>query len=164
MKKLLLSLSLLTFLVGWHNPQTPKREVSFSQKEMLTLINKARSQGHRCGKNDQPAAPPLQWNDDLAKAAKKHANDMARRDFFDHVNPDGWDTARRVERESYRWQTVGENIAMGPGSTSEAMRGWLNSAGHCTNIMLSDFTEMGAAISNDGRYWVQVFAAPAGKR
>ena len=29
------------------------------------------------------------WSDDLAAVARHHSADMARRDFFDHVNPDG---------------------------------------------------------------------------
>jgi uncharacterized protein YkwD len=40
----------------------------------------------------------------------------------------------------------------------EAMKEWLNSPGHCTNIMNPAFTEMGAWIS--GLYWTQVFAQP----
>ncbi len=31
----------------------------------------------------------LDWRDDLATIAQAHSRDMATRDFFDHVNPDG---------------------------------------------------------------------------
>ena len=45
-----------------------------------------------------------------------------------------------------------------------AVQGWLNSPGHCANIMSPTYTEMGTAFAvNDksgaGIYWVQVFGA-----
>ncbi len=163
MKKLLTIALLLTILTGWHNPQNLKVKASFDRNEMVKLVNKARASKHKCGGNSYTAAPALKWNQSLARAAQKHADDMARRNFFDHENPDGEDAARRIEHENYRWRTVGENIAKGPRSTAEVVEGWLNSPGHCSNIMNKNFTEMGAALSNDGQYWVQVFAAPAGK-
>ncbi len=161
MKKLLSSLILLTFLAGWNNPQSHKEKVSFDGDEMLRLVNKARASKHKCGGKSYAPAQPLKWSQSLTRAAQKHANDMARRDFFDHENPDGEDAARRIERENYRWRTVGENIAKGSRNTAEVVEGWLNSPGHCGNIMNKEFTEIGAALSKDGQYWVQVFAAPA---
>ena len=38
---------------------------------------------------DLPAKHPLQWNNQLAKAAQFKAEDMANRNFFGHVNPEG---------------------------------------------------------------------------
>ena len=36
------------------------------------------------------AVPRLVWSDELAQAAEKKALDMATRDYFDHVDPDGY--------------------------------------------------------------------------
>lgn len=89
---------------------------------------------------------------------------MADNDFFDHTGSDESTVVVRVEREKYLWRAVGENVAMGPRSVPQAVEGWLDSPGHCSNIMNGDFTEMGAALSHNGQYWVQVFAAPRGSR
>ena len=65
----------------------------------------------------------------------------------------------------YQEKLVGENIAYGPESVEEVVRGWLDSPGHCENIMDPRFAEMGIAystgqISRHGLYWVQVLAEP----
>ncbi len=39
----------------------------------------------------------------------------------------------------------------------KVIEGWLNSSGHCKNIMNGSVTEMGIATSGD--YWTQVFAS-----
>ena len=36
------------------------------------------------------AVPKLVWSNELAQAAEKKALDMATRDYFDHVDPDGY--------------------------------------------------------------------------
>ncbi len=45
------------------------------------------------------------------------------------------------------------------------MKSWLESPGHCENIMEPRFTEMGVAFAlapdqNPNIYWTQVFATP----
>jgi uncharacterized protein YkwD len=49
-------------------------------------------------------------------------------------------------------------------SADRAVQGWLDSPGHCANIMAPNYGEMGAAFavnpqSKPGVYWVQVFGA-----
>ncbi|WP_462319503.1 CAP domain-containing protein [Marinilabilia sp.] len=160
MKNLVLAILFLLpgYLVCAQSPEEPT--VEFNQKEMLEMINEARMEKRRCGGSRHDAVKPLQWDEKLANAAQKHADDMANNDFFDHTGSDKSSVVDRIEREKYLWRTVGENVAMGPRSVGEAVQGWLDSPGHCSNIMNGDFTEMGAALSHDGKYWVQVFAAP----
>ncbi|NLO78992.1 MAG: CAP domain-containing protein [Xanthomonadaceae bacterium] len=58
----------------------------------------------------------------------------------------------------------GENIAAGQRSVAEVMQDWLQSAGHCANIMNPLHAELGAAAAVSGTdariYWAQVFARP----
>ena len=73
--------------------------------------------------------------------------------------------ARLVRAVGYKEKLVGENIAYGPESLDEVMRGWLDSPGHCENIMDPRFAEMGLALAagqgaRHGLYWVQVLAQP----
>jgi uncharacterized protein YkwD len=133
--------------------------------EVLQLVNAARGVARRCGSSTQAAVPPVRLNALLNQAALAHAQDMLRYDYFDHIGHDGSSPAQRVDAIGYRHRLVGENIALGPETAQEAVRGWLSSPGHCENIMDPRFTELGVAFaanrSGEPRiYWVQAFAAP----
>jgi uncharacterized protein YkwD len=58
-------------------------------KQLLNLINAARSQPRQCGTQAFSATTPLSWNDDLAGAANSHTRNMANGNFFDHLDHDG---------------------------------------------------------------------------
>jgi uncharacterized protein YkwD len=131
----------------------------------LQLINDARAHGARCGNREFKPAPPVKLSSTLAGAAQGHAADMALYDYFEHLDRDGRSPADRVRATGYRETLVGENIAYGPKSAEEVVQGWLDSPGHCENIMDPRFAEMGIAYaagraSRHGLYWVQVLAAP----
>ncbi len=121
--------------------------------------NKYRSMGTRCGNQYFPPVEPVVWNTQLAEAAQLHSDDMSENQFFDHTGTGGSTLASRVDKVGYRFRTIGENIAMGETQTEViVVEGWMNSPGHCRNIMNGSFTEMGVARS--GIYWTQVFGRP----
>ena len=121
--------------------------------QMLAEVNALRASGCRCGSRWMPPAPPLRWNDLLARAAQRHANDMHNNDFFNHRGSDGSEMSRRVSEAGYAWRAVAENIAWGYSDVNTVVQGWKDSPGHCENMMSGDYTEMGGAQA--GRYWVQ---------
>lgn len=126
---------------------------------LVELVNKNRSNGARCGSEYFPPVGPVSWNDELTAAAQIHSNDMHANSFFSHTGSDRSTLADRVNRIGYKYSTIGENIAMGETQTEElVIEGWMNSPGHCRNIMQGRFTEMGVARS--GIYWTQVFGRP----
>lgn len=134
-------------------------------RKVLDHVNRARAQARRCGDRSFAPAPPLTWNQQLGQAALAHSNDMATHRYFSHQGRDGSDAARRAERAGYKWRRIGENIATGQGAPEQAVKGWLDSPGHCANLMQPEFSEMGAAyaINQDSEttiYWTQVFGAP----
>lgn len=140
-------------------------EMDAYQAELLKLVNAARSEGRMCGSASYAAADPLTYSCVLEQAAQAHSEDMATNDFLSHTGSDGSSVSERVTVEGYAWRAVGENVAEGYASPADVINGWLDSAGHCANIMNPDFTEFGAAridsSSADGRsFWTQVFAAP----
>ena len=131
----------------------------------LQLVNDARARGSRCGARQFAPAPPLTLSGTLAGVAFGHAADMAQHNYFEHEDPAGHSPADRVRAVGYHEKLVGENIAYGPESVDEAVQGWLDSPGHCANIMDPRFVEMGIAFSSGraerhGLYWVQVLAEP----
>lgn len=111
---------------------------------------------------------PLRWNPQLSIAAERHARAMADRLFFDHVDPDGRGVAQRAAASGYRFRVVGENLAAGQDSLDEAMQDWLQSEGHCRNLLDERFVEFGIARvaghrADDpyGVYWTLVLGRPS---
>ncbi|MBC7771516.1 MAG: CAP domain-containing protein, partial [Pyrinomonadaceae bacterium] len=116
---------------------------------LTELVNRARAnpmaEGARLGidltvgLNSQELArlvpqEPLALNSALTLAARAHSLDMANRDFFDHVNPDGDDPTDRAQATGY-FGTAGENIAAGYDSLDAVHAGWLESLGHRLNVL-----------------------------
>jgi uncharacterized protein YkwD len=131
----------------------------------LQLVNQVRARGARCGERSFGPAPPVKLSEALAGVAFGHADDMARHNYFEHEDLTGHSPAERVRAVGYQEKLVGENIAYGPKSADEVVQGWLDSPGHCENIMDPRFAEMGIAFaaghaSKRGLYWVQLLAAP----
>jgi uncharacterized protein YkwD len=131
----------------------------------LALVNEVRARGTRCGAKSFAPAPPLNLSGTLGTVALGHASDMAQHSYFEHQDLSGHSPADRVRAVGYKEKLVGENIAYGPQSVDEVMRGWLDSPGHCENIMDPRFVEMGVALAQGqgtrhGLYWVQLLAEP----
>ena len=113
---------------------------------------------------------PLVHDDALRRVARRHSQDMLRRNFFDHVNPDGLDPFDRMAEESIEFFAAGENIAWNRGYAEPdvvAVTGWMNSDGHRRNILNATYTHagLGAAYDEASGSWffTQLFALPAGR-
>ena len=133
------------------------------RQEMLDQINAARARGRVCGGQAQPPTSAVAWNDILFSASARHSQDMAQRNYFAHLSPEGISAAQRVTAEGYAWSAVGENIAAGSGSVSAVLAGWLASDGHCRNIMNPVFAEVAVACVQSSSsawssYWTMVLA------
>jgi uncharacterized protein YkwD len=152
------------------SPRAPAPRIATAAElatQALELVNGVRAHGARCGGRLFAAAPPLVLSGTLANVAFGHAADMAEHDYFEHRDLNGQSPADRVRAVGYREKLVGENIAYGPKSVEEVVQGWLDSPGHCENIMDARFAEMGIASAagrsgRHGLYWVQVLAEPQG--
>ena len=109
-------------------------------QRLLELTNQARVSGATCGDQVFAPAPVLTWNPKLYQAALAHAVRMASANFFAHIDPsDGSGEWERMVRAGYAPSASGENIAAGDSSPEGTVRGWLESPGHCANIMSADF-------------------------
>jgi uncharacterized protein YkwD len=131
---------------------------------VVDLVNDARSHARRCGRERFAAAPPLSVSRKLNEAAADHARDMMKKKYFEHRGSDGSQPKDRVLRAGYKSRLTGENIALGPESAEEVVAGWLDSPGHCANIMDPRFQEIGVGLATGRKrgqiYWVQNFGAP----
>lgn len=120
--------------------------------QVIALVNTERAAAG-CG--------PLKDNAQLRTAAQGHSDDMARRDFFSHTNPDGADPGKRTTAAGYRWSTYGENIAKGQQTPAQVMDSWMKSQGHRENILNCSFKDLGVGIhqGDGGPWWTQNFGA-----
>jgi uncharacterized protein YkwD len=127
------------------------------RRKMLALVNRERSSRR---------LPPLRESGILDAAAQAHADDMIRRSFYSHENPDGASALDRAHGAGYLPVVVGENIAEGQSSVEEVMQGWMESPRHRGEILSSTMKEigMGVAFGKNGRgweiVWVQNFGVP----
>ena len=140
-------------------------EVDRYQAAMLERVNAARATARSCGAEAFAAAQPLSYNCPIEGAAVSHSNDMAAHNFFSHIGSDGLRVGARVTATAYNWSVVGENIAGGYDDVETVMAAWLESPGHCRNIMDPRFTEFAvyrvdATNADYANYWTQVFATP----
>src|SRR4051812_10732675 len=121
--------------------------------DLLMAHNRERSEAGK---------PALEFDELLAKAAAIQARDMAAHDKMSHEGSDGSTPADRVQRTGYKFQSTGENVAMGYRDTESLMKGWMESPKHRANI-LGDFTQIGVAKAEapDGTpYWAVEFGRP----
>jgi uncharacterized protein YkwD len=101
-------------------------------------------------------------------AAFDHAQDMARRGYFDHFGPGGSSPTTRYQRRNTAGQRVirvTENIARGNGTTPEsALRMWLDSSGHRKHLVGTEMNHIGVGVANGScffgacTYFVQCFS------
>jgi uncharacterized protein YkwD len=135
------------------------------QAEIMRLVNEARASSRYCGSTLYPAASPLKWNAQLFNAAAGHSSDMAGKNYFSHTGLDGSTFSQRITAAGYAWKTAGENIAAGQSSIQSAMNGWLQSPGHCANIMKASYVDVGVSCAQNSAstyklYWTMELAAP----
>jgi len=102
--------------------------------------------------------PVLKWDQHLAAVARRHSTDMARREFFDHVNPDGDDPFDRMRHAGIHFTSAGENLAWGQATGAQVFEGWMNSRGHRHNLESRDYTRIGIALYR--RRWTCLLSRP----
>lgn len=101
----------------------------------------------------QKGIKPYLYAKDAADVAYNHSVDMAKRDFFDHVTPDGKTPAHRFTDAGLSPSMVSENIAAGYLNGFDAHTGWINSKGHRENL-LRPMTYLGVGVYFGGNYGI----------
>jgi len=144
------------------------------EDEVLRLVNENRAKGWNCDTEGMfPPAGPLTMIQTLRCSARLHSKDMADRMYFAHDNPDMENPGTRMKEAGYVGRGWGENIARGQRTPAEVVMGWMDSDGHCSNIMNASFNQIGvgyfAGMSTNPRYnselyWTQNFGAAATPR
>ncbi len=112
--------------------------------------------------------PPLTPDRELVDVARARSQDMAAKDYFDHIPPDGCNFLCIMDnrRAGHAW--AGENIAWNNWPWSEtaehAVKIWENSPPHLENILNCHYTRFGTGVaeSPDGKiYYTMIFEGNA---
>ncbi|MFG2820014.1 CAP domain-containing protein [Kitasatospora sp. NPDC048365] len=95
----------------------------------------------------------------LQAAAQAHAADTAARNYYEHNTPEGLDPGDRMQKAGYGFGAWGENIHQNPKNAAAAMKGWMESSGHRSNILNCAFKDIGVGVDlgSNGPWWVQDF-------
>jgi uncharacterized protein YkwD len=89
--------------------------------------------------------PPLEWNDALAVAARRHASEMASKDTLSHQFPGEPSLPSRVKQAGAHFVWLSENVALGP-NASIIHAEFVKSPPHRANILDTDMNVMGIGI------------------
>ncbi|MCA1613943.1 MAG: CAP domain-containing protein [Acidobacteria bacterium] len=127
---------------------------SFEQRAFALVNAERRERGQE----------PLRWDAEASRVAREHSENMARRNFFSHTDPDGADYVRRAAAGGVTgWRALAENIAYNQGfddPAAFAVERWMLSSKHRENILRQGFTHAGIGVARaaDGRvFFTQVF-------
>lgn len=128
----------------------PYEKIANSKEwEVLRIVNEERlAQG----------LEPLSMFSGIQKAAGTRAEEIA--DYFNHIRPDGTSCFTAISEQGIAYRSAGENIAAGYMSPSDVMSGWMNSPGHRSNILGSEYDHLGVGYCTGGSYgknWSQLF-------
>ncbi|MCA9348408.1 hypothetical protein KC867_03295, partial [Candidatus Saccharibacteria bacterium] len=107
----------------------------------------------------QAGVSNLTINNQLNQAAQAKASDMAMRNYWAHVNPDGVQPWVFIANAGYSYLRAGENLACGFSDNNTVITGWYNSPTHRDNMLEAEFTEVGFGIINAPNYNCGEFAA-----
>jgi len=159
------AIGLLLLLLAFDD--APRIRVDQLEHRVFDLINVQRREAK---------LPALRWDERLMRIARAHSDDMVKRRFFDHVNPDGDDPTARGRHAGYNCRKVmgggsfreglAENLADEPRfsrlsissgrrtydwNTSdaiarEAVEGWMRSPGHRRNILDRNYEQTAVGI------------------
>lgn len=163
-----------TAYVGQDNVETRRRVVETDKKAVVINAKNAFApielerlafellNAQRAAKN----LPALQWDEDVAKIARMHSENMAKYKFFSHTGLDGTMVNDRADLCGVsRWKAIGENIAFNRGYDKPAdfaVERWMKSVSHRDNILNDRWKQsaVGVAVADDGSYYfTQVFLA-----
>ena len=138
MKWLSVILALLALLApAWAQQAS---EAAAAEQELFRAINQDRK---------QQGLAALEWNEWLARAARKHAEEMARRRQLSHQFPGEPSMPDRIAATSLHFDASAENVAYGP-TAAEINDGWMHSPGHRANILDAKSNAVGVAIVRNG--------------
>jgi uncharacterized protein YkwD len=129
---------------------------------VLCLVNYERARFH---------LPSLRQVPRLTASAQSYTTQMVRDHFFSHRAPNGSTPGTRISATGFQWTWAGENIASGYTTPFSVVTAWMQSQGHCYNLLAPTFSDIGVGVSPESvagtpglATWTQDFGLPRGQR
>ncbi len=117
------------------------------EREVIDVVNGTRASS---------GAPGLEAHDAMMRAAREHADELARRGVLDHESTEPGRTTfaqRLAAAGAPAWTLAGENLIQLPyvaiDVADEAVTGWLGSASHRAQMLEPSYTDTGVGIARD---------------
>lgn len=123
------------------------REIKNIENNVIKLVNAERQ---------KRGIAPIKSNWQLSRVARYKSQDMRDKKYFSHTSPAYGSPFAMIRNFGISFTTAGENIAMGQTTAEQVMNSWMNSAGHRSNILNPNFSEIGVGYAS-GNYWTQMF-------
>jgi len=108
-----------------------------SSQELLDLTNKERQSN---------GVTPLYFNEKLAEAAAKKAQDMFEYDYWAHASPTGKTPWVFIKSSGYKYVYAGENLARGFSTADDVIKAWMASPDHKANMLSANYQDVGFAV------------------
>lgn len=121
------------------------------RSSLLAMINQKRASWGR---------QSLTLDMTLTSLAQNHSNDMIARNFFGHVNPNGFGPHDRAKNANLGY-SIGENLAKNI-DLREGHERLCRSPGHLENIVNPSYTRVGLGISRDSKGYLLITENYAG--
>jgi hypothetical protein len=113
-------------------------KADISSEELLLLTNKERQ---NAGVNS------LIFNEKLSEAAWKKAQDMFEYNYWAHNSPSGKTPWVFIKSSGYKYVYAGENLARGFTTAENAIKAWMASPDHRSNMLSSNYEDVGFAVA-----------------
>ena len=100
--------------------------------------------------NSLPPLQPLQWDDNLAKSAQSHVNDIGPKGLLLYQSSDGTEPEDRISKFGHYTDSLGENIDFGPNDAMGVLVSLTLDDGeeerpHRENLFKDDYHKVGIA-------------------
>ena len=101
----------------------------------------------------------LKWDEELAKAARQHARQMAAQNAISHQFSGEPDPAARARASGAHFSAMAENVALGPSADTIHMQ-WMKSPPHRANLLDPGLNALGVGVAerNGDLFAVQDFS------
>ncbi len=123
-------------LTAWLTPDLAVEQ----SKKIISLTNGVRA---------SLSLPALTESSKLNQAAFAKVQDMFVGQYFAHASPEGKGLNSFLKKAGYDYSVAGENLAMGFSGPNEIVEAWKKSPTHYSNLVDTDFKEIGVALADD---------------
>lgn len=122
------------------------------EQEIVRLVNQERA---------NRGISPLTEDWEISRVARTKSQDMINNNYFSHNSPIYGTPFKMLSDFGIKYTSAAENIASGQQSAQQVMDSWMNSSGHRTNILSTNYSKIGVGIAKDGTngplYFTQMF-------